>query len=280
MDACRPARGSPPGSPEGSRGRCRAPPWHSVNRSPVSCIPSPESPAKRTTIRSFSKRPCSSWGPAQQLETPRSAGIGPRCASSERRAPAVDSVPCRRDSSDRRPRDVGDRLRRVGGRRHDWGPNESDDAVIAAMRADRCRHQLDRHGRGVRRRGSRSGSWDGPSRAPRRGRRWPRRSRRSPRGSGFRPEQVQRRARHLARLDTDGIDLYQLHWPDERTPGRGDLGRHGGTPGRPATSDDRRLELRRQDQHRAVSRDPPRGFPAAGVLDAEPRQRGSDPLVR
>ena len=26
-----------------------------VNRSPVSCIPSPESPAKRTTIRSFSR---------------------------------------------------------------------------------------------------------------------------------------------------------------------------------------------------------------------------------
>ncbi len=38
----------------------------------------------------------------------------------------------------------------------------------------------------------------------------------APWGSGFRPDDVQRACRgSLARLGTDRIDLYQLHWPDE-----------------------------------------------------------------
>jgi aryl-alcohol dehydrogenase-like predicted oxidoreductase len=38
----------------------------------------------------------------------------------------------------------------------------------------------------------------------------------APEGSGFRPEEVARACREsLRRLDTDRIDVYQLHWPDE-----------------------------------------------------------------
>jgi aryl-alcohol dehydrogenase-like predicted oxidoreductase len=38
-----------------------------------------------------------------------------------------------------------------------------------------------------------------------------------PDGSGFRPEQVRNACEHsLRRLRTDRIDLYQLHWPDEK----------------------------------------------------------------
>jgi aryl-alcohol dehydrogenase-like predicted oxidoreductase len=38
----------------------------------------------------------------------------------------------------------------------------------------------------------------------------------APEGSGFRPEEVGRACREsLGRLDTDRIDIYQLHWPDE-----------------------------------------------------------------
>jgi aryl-alcohol dehydrogenase-like predicted oxidoreductase len=38
----------------------------------------------------------------------------------------------------------------------------------------------------------------------------------APEGSGFRPEDVARACREsLRRLDTDRIDIYQLHWPDE-----------------------------------------------------------------
>ena len=53
--AKRPGRapGSRPGSPAGSTGRCRTRRSTSVNRSPVSCMPSPESPAKRMTTRSI-----------------------------------------------------------------------------------------------------------------------------------------------------------------------------------------------------------------------------------
>jgi len=38
-----------------------------------------------------------------------------------------------------------------------------------------------------------------------------------PAGTGFRPEQVREASRNsLKRLGTDWIDLYQLHWPDEK----------------------------------------------------------------
>ena len=44
-------RGSRRGSRAASRGRCRTTPSRDVNRSPVSCMPSPESPAKRMMTR-------------------------------------------------------------------------------------------------------------------------------------------------------------------------------------------------------------------------------------
>ena len=54
-----------------STGRCRAAPVSEVNRSPVSCMPSPESPAKRMTTRS-SCRTCL----VTVCEPPRRAGRG------------------------------------------------------------------------------------------------------------------------------------------------------------------------------------------------------------
>ena len=50
--ASRPARGSRPGSPGTSRGRCPSSAVSDVKRPPVSCIPSPESPANRITTES------------------------------------------------------------------------------------------------------------------------------------------------------------------------------------------------------------------------------------
>jgi aryl-alcohol dehydrogenase-like predicted oxidoreductase len=98
----------------------------------------------------------------------------------------------------------------------DWGPNESEDVVIEAMRAalDAGIDWIDTaevYGKGVseslvgravagRREDVLIASKVGPA----------------PEGSGFRPEEV-RAACHasLTRLATDRIDLYQLHWPDE-----------------------------------------------------------------
>jgi aryl-alcohol dehydrogenase-like predicted oxidoreductase len=98
----------------------------------------------------------------------------------------------------------------------DWGPNESEDVVIEAMRAalDAGIGWIDTaevYGKGVseslvgravagRREDVLIASKVGPA----------------PEGSGFRPEEV-RAACHasLTRLATDRIDLYQLHWPDE-----------------------------------------------------------------
>ena len=98
-----------------------------------------------------------------------------------------------------------------------WGPNESDDAVIAAMRAaiDAGINWIDTaevYGKGV------SESLVGRAIAGRRdevviaSKVAP-----QPEGSGFRPEQVHRACEaSLARLDIDVIDLYQLHWPDDQ----------------------------------------------------------------
>ena len=98
----------------------------------------------------------------------------------------------------------------------DWGPNESEERVIEAMRAaleagidwidtaevygDGVSETL--VGRAVT--GRRDGALIASKVAP------------APEGSGFRPEQVHAACdASLRRLATDRIDLYQLHWPDE-----------------------------------------------------------------
>jgi aryl-alcohol dehydrogenase-like predicted oxidoreductase len=98
----------------------------------------------------------------------------------------------------------------------DWGPNESDEAVTAAMRTavDSGISWIDTaevYGDGVSEtlvgRALADGS-DGVLVA----------SKVAPLadGSGFRPEQVRRACEaSLGRLGRDRIDLYQLHWPDE-----------------------------------------------------------------
>lgn len=100
-----------------------------------------------------------------------------------------------------------------------WGPNESDDAVIGAMRAalDAGITWIDTaevYGDGV------SESLVGRAIAGRRdevtvaSKVAP-----SPEGSGFRPEQIGAACdAALRRLGLDAIDLYQLHWPDDGVP--------------------------------------------------------------
>jgi aryl-alcohol dehydrogenase-like predicted oxidoreductase len=98
----------------------------------------------------------------------------------------------------------------------DWGPNESEDAVIAAMHAalDAGIGWIDTaevYGDGVSETlvgravaGRRDDLLIFTKVAP------------SPEGTGFRPEQVRSACEaSLRRLGTDRIDLYQLHWPDE-----------------------------------------------------------------
>lgn len=97
-----------------------------------------------------------------------------------------------------------------------WGPNSSDGSVIGAMQAaldagidwiDTAEVYGDGEserlvGRAVRDR--RDAVTIASKVAPR------------PEGSGFRPEQIRAACEaSLRRLDTDRIDLYQLHWPDE-----------------------------------------------------------------
>jgi aryl-alcohol dehydrogenase-like predicted oxidoreductase len=97
----------------------------------------------------------------------------------------------------------------------DWGPNESDEAVIAAMRAalDAGIDWIDTaevYGNGVSEGlvglavvGRRDEVQIATKVAP------------ASEGSGFRPEQVRRACDgSLGRLGIDHIDLYQLHWPD------------------------------------------------------------------
>jgi aryl-alcohol dehydrogenase-like predicted oxidoreductase len=98
----------------------------------------------------------------------------------------------------------------------DWGPNESEDAVISAMRAalEAGIGWIDTaevYGRGVSETlvgravaGRRDDVLIATKVAP------------APEGTGFRPEQVRAACdASLGRLATDHIDLYQLHWPDE-----------------------------------------------------------------
>ena len=97
-----------------------------------------------------------------------------------------------------------------------WGPNESDEAVVEAIRAalDAGINWIDTaevYGKGVseslvgRAIGGRRDEVIVASKvAP------------EPEGSGFRPKQVRAACEgSLARLGIDVIDLFQLHWPDD-----------------------------------------------------------------
>ncbi len=98
----------------------------------------------------------------------------------------------------------------------DWGPNDSEESVIEAMRASivaGCNwiDTAEVYGMGVSERlvgravaDRRDDVLIATKVAP------------ADEGSGFRPEQVRQACEDsLRRLDTDRIDLYQLHWPDE-----------------------------------------------------------------
>jgi aryl-alcohol dehydrogenase-like predicted oxidoreductase len=99
-----------------------------------------------------------------------------------------------------------------------WGPNESDDAVIAAVRAalDAGSNWIDTaevYGDGVsetlvgRAIAGRGDVIVASKVAP------------EPEGSGFRPRQILAACdASLGRLGTDHIGLYQLHWPDPDGP--------------------------------------------------------------
>src|SRR5438128_2570576 len=100
-----------------------------------------------------------------------------------------------------------------------WGPNDSDQRVIDAMRTaidggmtwiDTAEVYGDGHseelvGKAIA--GLRDEVSIFTKVAPR------------PAGTGFRAEQVRQAIRaSLSRLNTDHVDLYQLHWPDNRVP--------------------------------------------------------------
>ena len=101
----------------------------------------------------------------------------------------------------------------------DWGPNESDDAVVDSMRTifDAGINWIDTaevYGQGrseelVARAitGRRDEILIFTKVAP------------DDEGSGIRPEEIRKAIRgSLSRLRTDHIDLYQVHWPDDRIP--------------------------------------------------------------
>lgn len=100
-----------------------------------------------------------------------------------------------------------------------WGPNESDDSVVEAMRAifDAGINWIDTaevYGKGrseelVARaiEGRRDEVLVFTKVAP------------DEEGSGIRPEEIRAAIRgSLSRLRTDHVDLYQVHWPDDRIP--------------------------------------------------------------
>jgi aryl-alcohol dehydrogenase-like predicted oxidoreductase len=97
-----------------------------------------------------------------------------------------------------------------------WGPNASEDAVVAAIRSaiDAGIGWIDTaevYGQGVSEtlvgraiEGRRDEVLVATKVAP------------QPEGSGFRPEEIRKAVRaSLDRLGIDRIDLYQLHWPDD-----------------------------------------------------------------
>ena len=181
-----------------------------------------------------------------------------------------------------RPRDHGDRLRRLGGRGRRLGPQR---VRVLGDRGDqgepRRGHVVDRHGRGLRPAASRRRSWARPSPTGATRRSCSPRSAPSPEGTGFRPEEVRRAADgSLGRLGVDVLDLYQLHWPDasgvpvEETVGRDGRARRG----RQGPLD-RGVELR-SGADRALPGDQARRFAAAGVLAARAGGSRPDPLVR
>lgn len=101
----------------------------------------------------------------------------------------------------------------------EWGPNESDDGVIAAMRAalDAGVNWIDTaevYGQGTAEElvaraidGRRDEVFIATKVAP------------DEEGTGLRPDQIHRAIRgSLDRLKTDRVDLYQVHWPDEDVP--------------------------------------------------------------
>ena len=162
-----------------------------------------------------------------------------------------------------------------------WGPNESEDSVIEAILAglDAGIDWVDTaevYGDGVSETivgRALAGRRDAVTVATKVGP--------SPEGTGFRPEEVRKACEQsLARLNTDRIDIYQLHWLDEtgvpleETWGAmselvdAGLVRHIG------------VSNFEQKQIEVCDRDPPRGLVAAVVLDAGPREPGPHPLVR
>jgi aryl-alcohol dehydrogenase-like predicted oxidoreductase len=101
----------------------------------------------------------------------------------------------------------------------DWGPNASDDAVVDSMRVifDVGINWIDTaevYGQGRSEQllaravvGRREEVLIFTKVAP------------DDEGSGIRPEEIRRAIRgSLSRLQTDHVDLYQVHWPDDRIP--------------------------------------------------------------
>ncbi len=176
---------------------------------------------------------------------------------------------------------VGDRLRRVGGGRDQWGPNESDDAVIAAMHAalDAGINWIDTaevYGDGVSERlvgRAIDGRRDDVIVPPR----W----RPSPRAAGSGP--------------IGGSRVPMPRWSDSASstsicssctgptravsPDRGHVGRHERAGRRGRGSMDRCLQLR-SGADRTMRGDPPRRFAAACVPHARSAASRADRLVR
>ena len=194
-----------------------------VKRSPVSCMPSPESPAKRTTTRSRTSTVLGMHATSVALPARSYRGQRDRF------------WPWRRNGWDRR----GPELSVIGfgaweaGGSH-WGPNESEEG---GHRGDpggpRHGHQLDRHRRGLRQ--GRLGDPGGPrDRRPAR-----RRPHRVQGGAGPRRHRLPARAGEAGLRGFAGPPGHRPSRPvptalagHDRRARRGDLGRHGRTDGR------------------------------------------------